>query len=105
MCCNFENGDGGRRDKNGQRGLSGSQIEQPVDELILFAKISAADPTPLPLPIMYWVSDPAIVRGVWRNLTKVMDWASELLRLYRVRREISCRVWAVAMRAMEGERM
>ncbi len=34
----------------GRRDLSGSQIEQSVDELMLLANISAADPTRLPLP-------------------------------------------------------
>src|SRR5215471_12878764 len=49
MCCNFENGDGRtpREELGGE--VSGSQIEQPVDELILLANISVADPPRLPL--------------------------------------------------------
>ena len=42
--------------------VSGSQIEQSVDELILLANISPADPPRLPLRIMCSASYPAIVR-------------------------------------------
>jgi hypothetical protein len=48
-CCNFENG-GGRKPRQEMGGeVSGSQIEQPVDEPILVANIIVADPPCLPL--------------------------------------------------------
>src|SRR6201987_1640728 len=50
MCCNFENMDGRRRERKlGGGEVSGRQIEQPIDELILSANIRAAEPTRLPL--------------------------------------------------------
>jgi hypothetical protein len=48
-CCNFEDGEGGPPERNSSIEVSGHQIEQLVDELILFANISVADPPCLPL--------------------------------------------------------
>ena len=50
MCCNFENGNGNRPEMSAVPRSSSRQIEQPVDELILFTNIIAADPPRLPLP-------------------------------------------------------
>src|SRR5215472_3601303 len=48
-CCNFESGEGRtpREELGGE--VSGHQIEQSVNELILLANISVADPPRLPL--------------------------------------------------------
>jgi hypothetical protein len=50
MCCNFENGNGNRPEMSAVPRSSSRQIEQPVDELILFTNIIAADPPRLPFP-------------------------------------------------------
>ena len=49
MCCNFENGDVGRAEKNWTARFHAA-IEQLVDELILLANIMVADPPRLPFP-------------------------------------------------------
>jgi len=48
-CCNYENGDGRtpREELGGE--VSSRQLEQSVDELMLLANISPADPPRLPL--------------------------------------------------------
>jgi len=48
-CCNFKKGDGGSSERNWSE-VSGSQIEQLVDEPILLANIIVAEPPRLPLP-------------------------------------------------------
>jgi F0F1-type ATP synthase epsilon subunit len=48
-CCNFESGDGGRCERKWAAEVSGSQIEQLVDEPILLANIIVAEPPRLPL--------------------------------------------------------
>src|SRR5215472_5903413 len=49
-CCNLENGDANRPEMELCIEVSGRQIEQLVDELILFTNFFAADPPRRPLP-------------------------------------------------------
>ena len=70
-CCNFE-GRGRRTPREELSGeVSGRQFEELIDELILYANISVADPPRLSLCIMCIASYPLIVRRTTRNSRKL----------------------------------
>ena len=67
-CCNFENPDGERSVRKRGGKVSGSQIEQRVDEVVRLANMSVAEPTRLPLANQYIASYPSTVRSAAWNL-------------------------------------
>jgi len=69
-CCKFENGDG-RSERNRAAKRQTAKIEQMINELILMANSTAADPACLPLADQRIASYPSIVRRVARKSRKL----------------------------------